>query len=338
MEPILKIAEAFPIGTIKEITPLSGGLIHTTYKVLSESGTYILQRMNPIFGAEVLEDMDAVTKYVELRGGITFTILKTHDNQLSVYDGTHHWRMITYIEGRVVQNGGTLEEVKNAGKLIGEFHEQLRNFTIPLKHRIPGFHETSRYMEHLADVDTAAQGTQKYDTLHPYVLRIQNDYAALSPDVLNSTLRVLHGDPQLENILFEPANAQAKALIDLDTVGMYPYLIEIGDIAWSWTKVTIDGKTQFSPERWIAAFTGYREGARSIRDAEWQAFPDAAVLTSLELASRYIADAYEESYFTHDPARYPTLFDQNLTRAKELFAFLDDFALKQHYIRNMHQA
>jgi Ser/Thr protein kinase RdoA (MazF antagonist) len=138
--------------------------------------------------------------------------------------------------------------------------------------------------------------------------------------------------------MFKNDSEEALTIIDLDTMGMYSYLLEIGYMAWTWTKVG-DGITgSFDAERWKAMFTGYRENVHSLSMSNWKLFPDACLLAVYEQAARYVTDAYEERYYTHDPSRYPSLYEQNLIRFKELYSYMKDFVAKRKVIEHLHSS
>jgi hypothetical protein len=74
---------------------------------------------------------------------------------------------------------------------------------------------------------------------------------------------------------------------------------------------------------------GYFQTANFITTDEKMKIPDGIELMTLELSARYITDAFEETYFTLDELRYPSLYEQNKQKAIAQLQFYDDFQSKQ---------
>jgi Ser/Thr protein kinase RdoA (MazF antagonist) len=142
--------------------------------------------------------------------------------------------------------------------------------------------------------------------------------------------RPLHGDLKLGNILFDRSLEHAIAVIDLDTLGLYPLPLELGDMLRSFCKEK--DPTIFSTQLWHASVDGYMSLATFITDEERSALPDGFELMSAALVARYVTDAFEESYFVFDADKFPSLFVQNLTRARSLMTYLKDFRSKRHLL------
>ncbi len=318
---------AFPIGSVRGITALKTGLIHATYRVEAEQGTFVLQRMNKIFEDSVLADMMHVTEHLAKKGMQTFALVRTNDGALSHFDGSSHWRLLTYIEGISVHSP-SMAQIESAGELVGRFHEAMADASFEFQHTLKAFHNTERYIERLKALDESEKGTEKHQALAEMTSYVLERLAALPFLFKEEPTHVMHGDPKLENVLFESETGKAVALIDLDTAGRYSHAIEIGDMLRSWTMVP--GAAEFSAERWKAALTGYRKASPfALDDATCM---QAMIQISLELTARFIIDAYEEKYFLHNPAKYPTLYEQNLEFAGHTLGVLKDFDQKRRLL------
>ncbi len=53
---------------------------------------------------------------------------------------------------------------------------------------------------------------------------------------------------------------------------------------------------------------------------------------TLELAARFVTDAFEESYFTLEPSRYASLYEQNREKAAAQLHLYADLAAKRRAI------
>ena len=69
---------------------------------------------------------------------------------------------------------------------------------------------------------------------------------------------------------------------------------------------------------------GYLSVATHLTKREKESLTHGVSLVTLELAARFIIDAFEESYFQKH-ASYANLFEQGYIRAKNQLAFLDAF-------------
>jgi len=88
---------------LDQIEPVVGGLINATH-VVRDGGAPVaaLQRLHPVFGAEVNYDLEAVTAHLAARGLETPRLIRTRDGRAWVDDGGHVWRALTWIAGETV--------------------------------------------------------------------------------------------------------------------------------------------------------------------------------------------------------------------------------------------
>src|SRR5262249_9120854 len=69
--------------------------INRTFVVLEANGSerLVLQRLHPVFGARVNEDIDAVTRHLQARGHMTPLLIRTVSGALWTEDADAHvWR------------------------------------------------------------------------------------------------------------------------------------------------------------------------------------------------------------------------------------------------------
>src|SRR3990172_195915 len=162
-EQLTDIAEQFALdGTISTIEPFGSGRINDTYLVRTATGTrYVLQQLNPIFSPTVLDDIDAVTRTMKKRDFITTELIPAKTGELSVIIDGACWRMLSYIEGRTIEEGVSKEEAKNAMELIGHFHHTFSDHDHQFHHVRDGFHDTPRIMGTLGNTVREYAGTSK---------------------------------------------------------------------------------------------------------------------------------------------------------------------------------
>ena len=300
------------------VSPIDSGLINRTFLVSTSTSRFVLQWVNPIFGPEVNDDIEAVTAHLAARGLTTPRLVPTRDGALSVPDPRRgHWRLMTFIDGVSHHKATSPALCASAGRLVGRFHRAVQDLDHVFAHRRPHVHDTARHLAHLAEV--AARGTdhRHHAVIAPVAAEILARAADL-PAVAGLPKRVVHGDLKISNLLFTPAG-EAVALIDLDTLAEMSVVLELGDAWRSWCNPTRedDLDARLDLELFAAAVRGYAEGAAGLLvSAEVSALPRAVELIALELSARFCADALDESYFGWDHARFPSASEHNLLRAR----------------------
>src|SRR5665213_3778918 len=233
------------------------------------------------------------------------------------------WRLSTWIPGRTLVSDPTLEEIASAATCVAKFHMVLADYPYTFRHIIPHFHDTAFILNRMREIDTAHTADQKYPSCHVVASAIFA-IAARLPKLPALSPRAVHGDPKLANVIFNE-KGEAIALVDLDAVGRYPLPMEIGDMLRSLCATkNQSGPMMFRADAWHAALDAYRRNAPFIKADETAAILDGFRLVTLELAARYLTDAYEESFFAFDGSRYQSAFEQNLERAQRLLGFLED--------------
>lgn len=331
MTPEIAVAR-FPLGYVRSIESLGKGRIHATFHVHAESGEYVLQKIAKIF-APMMEDIERVTAHLALKGIVTTRLVRTQEETLGVDDGDSSWRLMTFIPGETIETHPSVARAESAARFVAHFQAALLDYEKPFKYSIPHFFDTPAILAKMLATDTANAGMQKHESCHPIAEHIRARLEVLDGFV-NTPQRVLHGDLRFNNLRF--SEGEAIALIDLDTLGRYPLPIEIGNMLRSWCSSRLTKRPSLTFDVWRAAAAAYRKEAVFMTEEEWRMIPKGFKQVTLELAARYLIDAYEESYFAHDAATYPTLFEQNLDRAHFCLAILDEFDMNENAIAALH--
>jgi Ser/Thr protein kinase RdoA (MazF antagonist) len=300
------------------VEPIVHGNINTTFRLTLGSRRLILQRLNPIFGPEVHRDIDAVTRHIDARGLVTPRLVRTSGDDLWYEDADGGvWRVMTLVEGTVHSAGAAPELCHSAGRLLGRFHVALADLEHEFAHSRPGVHDTPQHMRHLREV----LRTHRDHPAHREVAPVGQTILAAAGDLASPTdlpPRIVHGDPKLNNVVFDDAG-RAISLIDLDTLSRMTIPVELGDAFRSWCNPSGEDTVEsaFDLTRFQAGLTGYAEFAGALLEPiEIEAIVPAVELITLELASRFCADALEESYFAWDRERFASAAEHNLHRAK----------------------
>ena len=148
--------------------------------------------------------------------------------------------------------------------------------------------------------------------------------------------RVIHGDPKLDNILFDASGRRALALIDLDTV--QPGLIQqdLGDCLRSCCNRSGEspqdqGRPDFDLGLCAAILDAYGEETRGLLGpGDIEVLYDSIRLLPFELALRFLTDHLEgDRYFrvTHP--------GQNLEKARTQLDLVADIESKEPAIREI---
>jgi Ser/Thr protein kinase RdoA (MazF antagonist) len=313
------------------VTRVEIGLINETYLIERAGERTILQKLNPIFGAKVHEDIDAVTRHLALKGVRTARLIPTLDGALWVEDGGV-WRLQTFLDGVVREKLASPEQARSAGRLLGEFHRGLSDLDHEFQNRRLGVHDTPKHIRTLTTALAEHRNHRRYPELAPFLEDVLADAEGLEsmpalPD------RIVHGDPKISNVVFDRETDEALALIDLDTLARMPVVLELGDAFRSWCNLSGEDarEVRFELPLFEAAMGGYARGSRGALTAEERAAIVPATLRIItELAVRFGADALNESYFGWRSDRYPTRSHHNELRARGQFSLARSFASQRH--------
>lgn len=337
---ILPAFERFPEAVT--LVPLSGGLINDTYCVEGGREPWVLQRLNPgVFPdassvmANVRQLLDHARREVSESSGLTLPdIHSTLTGEDFMVDGDGVlWRGLSLIrDARNLRAIRQREEAVEVGRALGWFHRMTESLPFgSLKDTLPGFHETPRYLR-LWDQALALEGASfSLESALLEFIEVRREAAGELEAARASgalKLRVMHGDPKLDNVLFSQSEIRAISLIDLDTVkpGLIHY--DLGDCLRSCCNASGEiGHTKvcFDAEIFTAVLEGYfTEAASSLTRADLDHIYIATWLLPYELGIRFLTDHLKgDRYFkvSHPGA--------NLERALRQFDLVRDIERQQ---------
>jgi len=327
-------AYSFGSGAIAE--PLAGGLINQTYLVCAAepSGAVVpvavLQRLHPVFGARVNEDIDSLTQHLVSLGAVTPTLIRTTDGRRWVDHDGGCWRALSYVAGQTIEQVADPRQAESAGALVGQFHRNVAGYEREFVHVRGNVHDTAAHMTRLrAHCDTAADAGEFSADARGLGASILASYAG-APELFTQIKRTIHGDLKISNVLFEPEDVMtARCLIDLDTIGKQPLAYEMGDALRSWGNPA--GESTETPAINVdivrAAIRGYASTAAGLFEAqEYAAIIPGLEVVCIELAARFCADVFDDSYFGWDESRFSSRREHNLVRARGQLALANSVA------------
>jgi Ser/Thr protein kinase RdoA (MazF antagonist) len=302
----------------KSLVRATSGLMNPTWYAASRAGAaLVLQRVNPIFSAEVNIDIAAVTEHLATKGLVTPRLVPTREGALWMeHEGV--WRTLTRIDGVCHDALERPTQAHAAGRIVAEFHRAVSDLEHQFRNRRLGVHDTASHLRKLREALVEHRTHRHFDTIEPLAQRVLETAAALPP--LPATQdRIVHGDPKISNLLFAHGQDRALCLIDLDTLAHMPVALELGDALRSWCNPATEdaSSARFVRPFFDAAIDGYAEAAQGfLTPAEWGAIPRGALTITVELAARFCADALRESYFGWNRARYESSSAHNQARVR----------------------
>ncbi len=243
VDKCISIAEQFT-DSIKCYDSISNGLINDTYWVVSNSTILILQRLNQeVFPVpeQILANLQRLTTHIKQQPIETVklkipALLKTHAQQDFFKDEQgNYWRALEFIDNTLsLESLTSLQQAQQIGFALGHFHCLVSDLNVDdLYDTLPGFHIAPNYLTQYQTVLDAYAG--QFNDLSEFCRDYIAQHEAWVSVLENAkqqgdlTLRVIHGDPKLNNFLFDIDSQLIVSLIDLDTVkpGLVHY--DIGD-------------------------------------------------------------------------------------------------------------
>ncbi len=333
------ILTAYDIGAVRSVKPISVGLIHQTYQVRAAKGTFVFQRLHPILASDAIgKDFFVVTTFLNDQGFPAPKCVVSKKMKVLVKDADgHKWRAQTFLPGKTFTTMRDAKMAREAGAMFGAFHKTLAYLNYDFK-SAKILHETEKIFDAFTKV-------AKKHWKSPLMRDVAADVAFVSQEMhkvllpKSLPLRAIHGDPKISNLLFD-AKGKASGIVDLDTCNRRPLLVETGDMFRSWCGSEEDNpKNKFRLDIFKAGWQGYEKsvsppgqsgGVRGglLTRQERTLVPLSAATITLELASRFLADYFNDNYFGWDATRYPSRRAHNLARARGQLALYRDIQKK----------
>ena len=362
MDYLVAIAKKFkPQERIIDIREYGMGNINDTFLVTLESVAdqhFILQRINKQVFVQpelVMSNMRTVTEHVRrklkrtpLKAGRHWKmpqVFLTQDNRdhWLEADGTF-WRAISFIEDAhsfsTIKN---LRQAKEVGYALGMFHTLVSDLPPDrLADTLEGFHNTPRYLRHY-DAVLAKLSAPKSPEVN-YCLQFidkRKDWAHVLENARAKGrlhLRLIHGDPKVNNIMMHKTTGQAVSIVDLDTVkpGLVHY--DIGDCLRSACNLSGEDSDRpetvhFETDLCQAILKGYLSVAgKFLTDNDYDYLYEAVRLIAFELGLRYFTDYLEGNVYFK--VKHP---EHNLSRGLVQFKLTESIELQAAAIKTIIQ-
>lgn len=342
------IAEKFDInGSVKELFPVAGGLINTTYKVVTEPGNqeYILQNKNCNIFKDIPGMMDNILKVtahikekIKNNGDSAMEAMQIVKSKsgLPYYkdEEGEFWTLSIFIPDTIQFEGPiSPETARKGGEGIGKFHKQLSDFNLPLAETLPGFHDLKfrfrQWDETLKEnrAGRIAQLKNEIDWVEKRRPEMEKFHSFIDSGELPK--RVVHNDTKITNLLFNK-DGSLRCVIDLDTVMQNTPLADFGDAIRTMANTgEEDDKDLSKVSLDIDIYKAYLEGYLSetkdvLTEKELEYLPFGPLYITYEQVMRFLMDYIDgDRYYKTD------YDDHNLVRTRAQMKLYE--SMEQNY-------
>lgn len=300
------ICNGFGLPEPQHCSVMSGGLINETWNI---DNIWVLQRVNPIFGAAVNDDIAALTPILRAHGVNVPLLCRACDGNWSV-EGTDfglqkgRWRLMTMLSGESHNRLENIDQLRALTRTLSKYHAALDDCHYVFQHKRPGVHDFMRHYHALemtveSDVYRTHRLWQKVSDLFEKMKDLSRfvDYNSV---MSCESLRIIHGDPKISNFMFE--NMSVSGVVDLDTMALSRVSFDVGDAIRSWCNPRAEDEEPSFEREYAREMLGlYQEESRFLKREERESLGASAAFISLELAMRFAKDALSEDYFGFNP-------------------------------------
>jgi Ser/Thr protein kinase RdoA (MazF antagonist) len=252
------------------------------------------------------------------------------------------WRALSFIESaRAWDTIQSQDHAREVGRALGMFHLLVSDLPIArLADTLPGFHVTPGYLRHYDEIlEQRPPQTSPEVEFALESIRLRRGWAPVLEQARRDgtlSLRPMHGDPKINNVLLDAATGQAVSLIDLDTVkpGLVQYDLgdclrsgcnPLGEETAAWQEI------HFHLGYCRAILTGYLFQAREfLTDNDYHYLYDGIRLIAFELGLRFFTDYLAGNIYFK--ALHP---QHNLRRALVQFQLMAGIESQETAIRNL---
>lgn len=355
---ITSIAKSFiHSNTVIDLQPFGSGNINDTFLVSPQSSIdapFILQRINTqVFRQpeRVMQNIRISTEHMRSRlqqtpllsrWQVPCLLLTEQGKDHYIDSSGSFWRAMSLIEN--AQSFDILEDSERAaevGYALGTFHRLISDLPPELLvDTLPGFHIAPNYLAAYEKIreNHPIPALPEIHYCREFVRDRQSSVGVLEEAKARGKLplRLMHGDPKINNVLFDRNTGKAVSLIDLDTLkpGLIHY--DIGDCLRSacnrsgeetqnWESV------HFDLDLCHTILQGYFSIANAFLCENDRAyFYDAIRLLAFELGLRFFSDYLAGNVYFK--VQYP---EHNLSRAVVQFKLTESIESQERAIQEV---
>jgi Ser/Thr protein kinase RdoA (MazF antagonist) len=351
-------------GRLVAIEPTGSGNVNDTFlaifRTTFDEHRIIIQRINRhVFKRPetIMENLQKITSHVHARLEREAdqadriwqmpAIVPCRDGRdWFVDEAGDFWRALTLIDSaHAPDSAQSVEHAYEVGCVLGQFHRLLSDMDPALlQHPLPGYHVTPLYLAKY-DATLASPGAASILKASVEVQRLarfvgeRRELTHVLQRALDAgelRLRLVHGDPKVNNILIDDYTAKGTAIIDLDTVSPGLIHYDFGDALRSicnpaGEEVVMLSKVAFDLDLCQGFCRGYMRFAGDfLSEADRAHLFDAVRLISFELGLRFFEDHLNgNQYFKVRNS------EQNLNRARVQFRLCEIIEARERAIRSI---
>ncbi|NLL83496.1 MAG: aminoglycoside phosphotransferase family protein [Lentisphaerae bacterium] len=348
-------------GRLVTINPTGNGNVNDTYlaifRTTFEEHQIILQRISKVFPDPkgIMNNLHVLTGHAHPkleawaetadRVWQMPNLVHTHDGlDFFVDEMGYYWRALTKISSATAFEATQgPEHAAECGAALGHFQWLVSDLDPKaLIDPLPGFHVTPQYLD-LYDKTLGSPQAGERLTASTEARRMakfieeRRELAMILQDALSRremSLRVMHGDPKVSNIMIDDFTGKGTAMIDLDTVSPGLVHYDFGDAVRSICNPAGEEelnlrKVVLDPDLFASFCRGYLKEAREfLTDADREYLYDSVRLITFELGLRFFQDYLAGSVYFK--TRYP---EQNLNRARVQFRLCESIESRERAMR-----
>lgn len=263
-----RLIEYLKLGTIvKEVVQVTGGLLHTMYRVSTDKGEYAVKVLNP----EIMKRPVALRNTVNsekiaaaLKNLIpVVAALEIAGKQIHELDGAYYM-IFDWVEGAsIFPPMISSQNCYAIGDVLGKMHHM--NLTIdgmiPVEDSARMF-TWDKYQELLQGYENEAWAIRYQETLTD--IKAWNQAVCDAQDVLAQTLVISHRDLDPKNVMW---NGNEPLIIDWEAAGYVNPYQELLEVINYWAD---DGKGGLLKEHFDALFDAYTQHVK-LESVDWDA-------------------------------------------------------------------
>ena len=334
----------FKNDDILGIIKYGNGHINDTYLITTNSGKYIIQKVNgDVFNIQnLIHNYTNLTKATVEHGCTEQLFPEFITNEIgaihSIDSMGHAWRVNRFVDD--CPNFGSSPNLiitEQAGKAMGRFQLFLAKLDTDLfKDTITDFHNPQRHISDFDKVIKSADSNSKRIIMAKPDIQFAIENRSIADQIttlLNSNtlpVRITHNDTKLDNILFDLKNDRTY-VIDLDTVMKGSILFDFGDMVRSITSLAKEDEKNlsnvtFSLPHFEALCKGYLgEIKNTISKVESDSLLSGIQCIIYIQGVRFLTDHLAGNIY------YNTDYDtHNLDRSRTQFKLLDEILKKKN--------
>ncbi len=304
----------------------SGGLLNKTYLIRSsDNELFIFQCVHPAVSMDgALNNYFHVTQFFRKNHLPTQELVMTKGDKLFIEDhGGWRWRLLRGVEGLYYESTTDPVIANHGGQLLGQFHTLLSQYPDKLEVGRQSYRYESE-MAKLKSLESQLMADEDPSIRNATQLLLRELPKLMLPTDL--PIRIIHADPKISNFLFTE-DKKGVCMVDLDTVQMLSPLYDIGGALSSWCGQEEDNpRNTFNIKLYDAFLKGYMTTSKGLLSAKEQLLiPQAIKLIMVGLATRFLNDYIEDSYFGFDETRFNSRKAHNKARVMGQLSLYQSF-------------